>query len=362
MLAEGPDVAAIAACAALDREPVGNVEQHHAVHAKAEEHRRRARGRCRQRDTRQTHRAEDDQQREGRGHCAEGDEPEAAERDEQQRQDQREGDDAAQHALTLDDPLGLDGNPVPAGDLDFERRRDLRPQRLELLHERRGEVRIVGGAFGPREQQPAAAVHAAISARAGEAAACRARQLRAQQREQVQRVLLHHRFDLGGSEREQFARRAHRGLDPAGLEAAERRVEALRVEQQQLAVGQPVPVAADAGARVHRGDAGHGGQCLGHGVDVIAVVGDIVAVGYGQHDEELFARGESLRQHAERGDRRAGAGQQLQHVGVEREARHADQRERRQHRRQRQHRGTPPVGQDDDLLERGMHSLRSGEL
>ena len=322
-----------------DRQPVRDIEQDDAVHAEAEQHGRGAGRGGRKLRAREAKGAQHEHQRQAGGQGSDGHEPHAAEHEIEKRENHDQGADGVPDALALDDRFGLDGNPVSAGELHLHRRtrllvavvaglrstagrraRDLVQTRIEGL----GEFDVEGRTPRPCDQQPAAAVFgdvAAIVQAHHEAAGCAASHRIAQQIEERGRILPHHLCDIGAGERQQIASGGDRRRHVVSAQPAQRLVEVAIVKNQQLPVGEPLeaPRAID-GTRIHADNLRRGAKLCNPRVDVVRVFGDGMPLRRRADDVQLIEAAEAREETAEGLNHAAVARQQRQHIGVERQA------------------------------------------
>ena len=129
----------------------------------------------------------------------------------------------------------------------------------------------------------------------------RAAQRLAQQVEQPDRILADQIRDVGRRHREQLAAGGDGAPIPSGVRRCSAASSDAVAQQQQLAVGEPVRSRACDRRRRHR-RARSRARCAGaptHAVDLVAVLGDRVALRRGEDDVELIEAAEAREERAE---------------------------------------------------------------
>ena len=271
--------------------PMGHIEQHHAVNAEAEEHCGRAGGGGRQPGARKAQRAEHQHERQGRRQRPDADQPQAAEHHEEQRQNQCERPDRVEDALALDDGLGLDRDPMTAGEFDRQgwpclarfSRWITGPvgQRGPDGHEARVkgacEDGVVRRPSRSRDDEPRPSVGGdiAIASCTDVEAGLAAAECVAQQVEQAEGILPDERGDIRRWHRQQLPSAGERVGHACGLEPGERLIERGLRQQEQLPVGDPAKIArAVDDACVHALDLGRRPERSNPRVNLVLVIGD----------------------------------------------------------------------------------------
>ena len=187
-------------------------------------------------------------------------------------------------------------------------------------------------------------------------AGLRAAERLAQEIVQTEGILTNELGDLGRRNRQQLAPVGHRAQHPFGTKAPQRFVQRSVAEQEQLAVGEPSEIARaidDAG--VDAADLGRRPQPLDPGVDLVGVVGNGVAFGRREDDIQLIQAAEPRQECPERLENAPIVRQQRQHVGVERQALHAGERDQRGAEHRDDDQRAPAVRPADDCRDEGIH-------
>ena len=247
-----------------------DIQEDHAIDAETEEHRGRARSGRRQANTEVAEPAEDEDQRDRRRHGADEYEPDASKHHEEQRQNHGERADGVHDALAAHQRFRLESDSMSTGEFDSHRRTGLvrvlggsggrahrRGHASQPIVERTGESRVERRSPRPRNDDTAAAIRGDVATQRGVAAKARvgAAKRRQHQCEETSGILADELGHLTRRNREQLPALGNRTRQSGRFEAAQRLVELVLLQQQQLPAGEPLDVTRTIGdARIDAGN------------------------------------------------------------------------------------------------------------